>query len=223
MSIVKQNGNGKGSLRDIQILVNNKTELLNSVILEKTQLITGKTINWLSPLANNDFSEYRDNSFLKLLGLDINKINIHEFWPTRGPQWDALGKTSDNEILLVEAKANIPELETPGSKASEKSLNLIKSSLNATKNYLNISNDVDWADKYYQYTNRLAHLYYLRIVKKIPTFLIFIYIIGDKSVNGPDSKNKWLNAIKQAESYLGLENHNLSDFVLKIFIQHNEL
>lgn len=222
MARVKQKKNGKGSLKNIQLLINNKADLLNEMLYKETQLIKSK-IEWLSPLEIDDFSEYSDINFLKLLGLPYKEIDLQKFWPPKGPQWDALGKTKNNEVLLVEAKANLPELASSGTKASSKSLDLIKSSLNKTKSFLNITNQIDWSKKYYQYTNRLAHLYYLREVKKIPTFLVFIYFINDKTVNGPRSKEEWLNAIEITESYLGLDRHILSDFVIKIFIDYNEL
>jgi hypothetical protein len=124
-------------------------------------------ISWNSPLKADDYAEYRDEDFLRLLVL-TNKIKkpLNSFWPNNGPQWDALRINQDGEVILVEAKANIPEMVEPGTGAKNiKSINKIKSSLDDIKKYLNISNSIDWTGTFYQYTNRIAHLYYLRVLK----------------------------------------------------------
>jgi hypothetical protein len=39
------------------------------------------------------------------------------FWPARGPVWDAIGTTSDGKAVFVEAKAHIPEAARDASHA----------------------------------------------------------------------------------------------------------
>ena len=88
---------------------------------------------------------------------------LSNFWPQKGSQWDALGKSKNGNVFLIEAKANIPEIVSSPSGAKKTSKLLIDKSLIETKIYLNINNDIDWSGKFYQYTNRLAHLYFLTV------------------------------------------------------------
>ena len=223
MSIVKQPGNGHGSLKDIQELVNKNQDLINNLIKKEFPEMINENIYWKSPLEEDDFAEYRDNDFIDVIGLDRNEIKIQEFWPERGPQWDALATTSESRIILVEAKANIREIVSPPSSAGSKSKTHIDQSLNETKIALGVKNYVDWSGKFYQFTNRLAHLYFLRDLHKKPVYLINIYFIGDKSVYGPDTIGEWKAALQVLYSYLGLTNHKLSKFMADIFIDVNVL
>jgi hypothetical protein len=87
-------------------------------------------IDWRSPLQSDDYAEYRDQDFLRRLGI-LNKIkySLSDFWPNNGPQWDALG-ISDDEIILVEAKANISEMVSSGIGAKNpKSIKKMKSDI----------------------------------------------------------------------------------------------
>lgn len=179
-----QPSDGQGSLKDIQVLVNKHPFLFTKAIKNKLD-IQSSEIEWVSPLEEDDYAEYRDYGFLQKLGLSSLKVPLNKFWPHGGPQWDALGKGEHGEVFLVEAKANIPEIVSPGSGAKENSLHLIQTSMNKTKSYLKINNTIDWSGPFYQYTNRLAHLYYLRVLNEIPAYLIFTYFIGDTSVDGP--------------------------------------
>ncbi|MBM3251265.1 MAG: hypothetical protein FJZ11_00585 [Candidatus Omnitrophica bacterium] len=223
MSRFPQPSDSYGSLRDIQILVNQDPVLLNKKIKEKLTNIRSDKIDWVSPLEDDDFSEYRDEAFLERLGIKPAKIPLNSFWPARGSQWDALGKGKNKEVFLVEAKANIPEMVSPPTGASEKSLAKIRKALLDTKNYLKIRNDIDWAKQFYQYTNRLAHLYFLRILNKIPAYLVFLYFLDDTSVDGPKTIAEWEAAITVMKKYLGISRHRLERFVADVFIDVKEL
>ena len=222
MGRFEQNENAHGSLKDIQVLVNKKSDLINIELRKRFKYDI--TVNWVSPIKNDKYSEYRDDDFLKILG--INKLNIplNNFWPKRGPQWDALGK-SNNKYFILEAKANIPELKSSGTQASgEKSIKLIEKSLNDVKKYLNVDSSYNWMEMYYQYTNRIAHLYYLRVLNNLDAFLIFIYFLNDSSVNGPKLISEWENEIIELHKNIGLSNNNLlSDYILDIFVDYNHL
>ena len=223
MTRVKQNSNGHGSLKDIQVLVNKNQVLIDTLIKSAFTEFVNDDILWTSPLENDEYAEYRDDDFLVKVGLDPNEIQLDKFWPARGPQWDALAYTVGGKILLIEAKANIPEFVSQATCAGEISKALIVKFLNETKDFLNINNDIDWSGKFYQYTNRLAHLYFLREKCKKQTFLINIYFIGDETVSGPETKQEWDGAIKVLNSYLGLSRHKLSKYMADIFIDINEL
>ena len=154
-------------------------------------------IDWRSPLKSDDYAEYRDEDFLKKLGI-LNKMKcpLSDFWPDNGPQWDALGVSGD-EIILVEAKANIPEMVNPGTRARTESKRKIRNSLDKVKKYLNINNNIDWTGTFYQYVNRIAHLYYLREINKIKANLLFILLMMHRlldqkpKVNGLELFKQW--------------------------------
>lgn len=218
MTRVKQKSDGRGSLKDIQNLINKNQDIIDNKIKNYFHELANDEIKWKSPLINDDYAEYRDNNFISQIGLDNSIIKIEEFWPKKGPQWDALATTNKGNIILVEAKANIPEIVTPATGASPQSKKIIGAALNKTKEYLSISNDIDWSGKFYQYTNRLAHLYFLRIIKNKPVYLLNIYFIGDEDVEGPKTKAEWDGAIKVLHSYLGTSKHKLSKYMADIFI-----
>lgn len=214
----------RGSQKWIQIAVNEKPELLNHVIARELNFKPGELITWMSPLVHDAYQEYFDQKFIKQLGVKLNNRQLSDFWPIRGPRWDALGKTSRGTLLLVEAKSYIREMVTTPSKASEKSLAIIQNSLHEVKQYLGISKDVDWASWFYQYANRIAHLYLLRELNDLPTELLFLCFINDYDMDGPTSSNQWEGAIEMMEAYLGLpKKHCLSDHVHHIYLDVKKL
>lgn len=228
MSRYPQKSNSHGSLKNLQVAINidKKKEYLNAEISK----VIGKQmkIDWKSPLKADKYAEYRDGDFLKKLGI-LNKIKypLIDFWPDYGPQWDALGvnkiSKADDEIILIEAKANIPEMVSSGTGAKNpQSINKIRNSLDEVKKYLNINNGIDWTGTFYQYVNRIAHLYYLREKNQIKAHLLFIYFINDITVQGPKTKDEWLGAIQTMECYLGLaKKHKLRKYIHDIFIDVN--
>ncbi len=217
MGRTKQQTNGRGSLKDIQILINENPDLLNDLLIKKISTLKNDTINWLSPLESDDFAEYYDNDFIDLLGLKLTNP-LTAFWPNNGCHWDALGKSLNGQVFLIEAKANIPEIVSSPSGAKIKSKLVINKSLIETKIFLNINNNIDWSGKFYQYTNRLANLYFLRIVNKIPAWLINIYFVNDNTVNGPNTKEEWFGALQVMKTYLGVGHHKLSKYMIDLFI-----
>ncbi len=223
MTGIEQPSDGHGSLRDIQVLVNKNAGLIDRYIKKAFRDLANDTINWQSPLQKDKYSEYRDNDFIDIVGLDRQEIKLEEFWPAKGPQWDALATTTDNNIILVEAKANIPEIVSPATSAGKKSKDLINKSLKETKDYLGAKNNIDWSGTFYQYTNRLAHLFFLRVKRDKPAYLINIYFIGDKSVKGPDTEGEWKSALQVMYSYFGLSRHKLSKYMADIFVDYNDL
>lgn len=214
-----------GSQKDLQILANQHQDILNhelSKILNKTI-----KLEWLSPLKDDDYAEYVDQDFINRLDINSRITKpLNDFWPNGGANWDGLAK--DNEtIFLIEAKAHISEqmIESTGATSIE-SINLIKKSLEETKAFLDVKSDVSWCkENYYQYANRIAHLYYLREINKIDAHLLFIYFLNDKTVTGKsETKEDWKQAINDVYKKLELEKNNkLSDFIHNIFIDTNLL
>jgi len=213
----------KGSQKWIQILVNGFPEVFNQHICRKINLPDSEQITWCSPIKDDDYSEYRDQDFLDLLDVDLPIIPLEEFWPTGGPVWDGLGKSSSGKIFLVEAKAHINEILSSGTGAGTKSKELIDKSLQQTKQFLNSKSNHDWSSTFYQYTNRLAHLYLLRTVNKIPAYLVFLYFVNDTTMKGPRNVDEWEGAIKLLHALLGIGRHKLKEYVIDVFIDVNEL
>lgn len=208
----------RGSLKWIQKLINEKPDYLNLKIKRNLGFQQNEGIQWLSPLADDGYAEYRDQDFIDRLDVSLSEGPRNEFWPTNGPQWDAFGRTKSGSLLLVEAKSHVEELVSQGTGASSESLVLIRNSLNETRQYLNSKSQADWASSFYQYTNRIAHLYLLRVLNHLPAYLIFIYFINDTEMKGPKTEEEWKGAIKLLQSYLGLTRHKLSKYIADIFI-----
>ena len=194
----------RGSLRWIQHAVNERTEEFTAAVVDASGGRIGPEIEWRSPLKTDGFAEYRDAAFLELVGIDPSAVQLEEFWPRSGPQWDALGVTKAGEPVLVEAKANIREVITPPTGAGEVSRKLIADSLEKTKAALGVTSAYDWTGTFYQYANRLAHLYFLEEREKVSTWLVFVYFIGDADVEGPESVAEWKAALEVMYGAMGL-------------------
>lgn len=106
-----------GSQKWLQLAVNEYADLLVTPISEYLHPKTSE-IEWLSPLACDDFAEYRDEDFIDLLGLELATYPLSKFWPKVGPQWDGLARTDRSQVLMVEAKSYAAELAGKGSQAT---------------------------------------------------------------------------------------------------------
>lgn len=207
----------KGSLKWMQLAANQKAGSLEEPIISRVG--NASKIEWLSPLERDDFAEYRDAAFLKLLRLPHLADELKHFWPRGGPQWDALGKTDNGCVLLVEAKAHIAEFCSPPSQASETSLDKIKASLGWAAKRLGVAEyDAErWHRQFYQYANRLAHLVWLRD-RGVDAFLVTVDFCGDEEMKGPNSSEAWKAAYQAAEYALGLpKRHSHSPYILHVY------
>lgn len=201
----------KGSLKWIQVLINRNPEII------KHQLGID-SIEWCSPLVDDEHSEYSDGDFLRILGLDHLQDQLKDFWPRNGPQWDALGKAG-NKIFLVEAKANIPKIGSSCAAKSPKSIAMIEKAINDTKSILTVADGKGWLNGFYQYANRLAHLYFLREICGVDAKLVFVYFCGD-STHIPTSIDEWELALANQKRSMGLSK---LDNVSELFISCTEL
>lgn len=68
----------------------------------------------------------------------------------------------------------------------------------------------DWSETYYQYTNRLAHLYFLRNLNRIPAHLVFVYLLNDATMQGPKTAEEWAGAIRLSHAQLGIDESRLT-------------
>jgi hypothetical protein len=196
--------------------VNAHPEILIRLLLE--QLPDARSIEWLSPLASDDMAEYRDAAFLDRIGLPNLTAALRDFWPERGPQWDGLARTGSGELILVEAKAHIREIMSSGCTASsERSRQMIESSLGETAAALRANPSIPWTGPLYQTANRIAHLYFFSL-HKVPARLAFVCFVGDEAMGGPRSAEEWRGALHMAEGLLGLRSgHRLADRILHVF------
>jgi len=212
----------KGSQRFLQELINSRSNLLNNALRSKLSLEPGDSINWLSPLKNDNYAEYGDDAFLERLSLKLNTESLRSFWPSGGPRWDALARTDRGDILLVEAKAHISEL-TSDCGAGHKSKALIKQSVDRAAEHFHATSPENWLNMYYQYANRLAHLYLLRHQNNISAWLVFLYFLNAHDVDGPRSVEEWKSAIEKVHEHLGLKSEHLAPYVVDVFFDVNLL
>jgi len=190
----------KGSQRDIRVCFNSVEyrDLL-------CRRIGTEVSEWISPLEEDAFREYRDRAFLGRVGLSECAEALKAFWPNRGPVWDGLAKASDGTILLFEAKAHISEFFGMGSKASDKnSRERIARALKQAADYIRADFDESsWTDALYQTANRLAFLYFLNVKLKRKARLYYLIFLNDSSVaSAKETQELWEQAIFIAERYI---------------------
>lgn len=212
----------KGSQKWIQILVNQKTDFLNNQIKTSFSLPVNEEIQWRSPLAKDNYIEYKDEGFLDALGIQQLKSKLTDFWPTSGPRWDALAKSSSGKLFLVEAKSHITELISDFKAFNESSIEKIDGSLDRTKKRFGVKKSYDWTKNFYQYANRLEHIYFLR-ENGYEAWLVNVYFINDVDMAGPKSVDEWKGATRLLHRCLGLREHLLSQSVTDLFIDINSL
>ena len=180
---------------------------------------TNDSIEWVSPLLADQFKEYRDMEALRRLGVQsLSHRKLNDFWPNRGPVWDALARTTSGELIFVEAKAHIAEAASPGTKARPLSLELIQRSLAEARRFYAPKATAEWSGTFYQYANRLAHHYLFRKLNQLPSHLVFLYFINASDVNGPSSELEWQGATQLLHAALGLTPGKLPDGVHEVFL-----
>ena len=190
-----------GSQKYLQDLVNYSPKYLNGLILSSSTNLTNYSngkIEWVSPLEKEDFKEYRDDRLLWTVRQAWYYKKLGEFWPSIGPQWDALaivyGADGSEGVILAEAKANTSELggyQYACQAESQNSIAKIQASFTIVKEALGADIDSDWLGDYYQYANRIAHLYFLQEICEVPTWLVYLYFV-----------NGWENEYPSIAQYL---------------------
>jgi hypothetical protein len=227
MSRFPQKTATRGSQKWLQRLVNQAPHVLDRAVAHELSLSRTDKIAWLSPRADDAHAEYRDEAFLGKLGVKLERASLASFWPTRGPQWDALGRTSRGEPLLIEAKAHIPELRSKACEATGTSLRTIRTSVDRVKRAIGSRAAADWCDEYYQYTNRLAHLHLLRNLNQVPAFLVFVYFVNDTDMRGPQTAEEWAGALRLVHTQLGIDDRRLTkafgSAVVDVFIDVKDI
>ena len=194
-----------GSQRLLLTAVNACPDLLQASLEEAGAIEEGEKVEWVSPLAKEGGAEYRDAAALKKLGIhDRLTSPLTEFWPARGPVWDGLAMTSNGRSLLLEAKAHIPQMASPGTKASEESRLKIERSLEIARQHYAPRASASWTSTFYQYANRLAFQFFLRGLNRVDSRLVFLSFINATDVAGPMSIEEWHGATRLLHAVLGL-------------------
>jgi hypothetical protein len=217
----------KGSQHYLQNLVNDYPDYLNCLIYSASPSLCSQAIDmpsWVSPLKNDDYIEYYDDGFLLALEQQRLITQLMDFWPKNGPVWDALVtvklKEGSKGVILLEAKSYIGELGglIYHCHAKDKSLEKINSKLNTVKDALGVNRDHDWLGDYYQFANRLAHLYFFNSIAKVPAWLVYLHFVGDIEQGGPATVSEWLKPISLLKERLGLpQDHVLCNKIITIF------
>jgi hypothetical protein len=200
----------RGSQRWMQWYVNHAPQILDAAI-------GLGPIDWRSPLCDDEYAEYRDEAFLERLGVTVAVKPLERFWPRGGPRWDALGRATSGEAVIVVAKAHLNELYSPDGHASDASLALTQASLAEAAQAMGVTEGFDWSRQFYQYANRLAHAYFLGQVNGVPVTLVFVYFTGDSDMKGPATRGEWDAAIRTVHAALGLKHH--PPFVRDVFLE----
>ena len=154
--------------------------------------------------------------FLERLSIKLEKHSLNKFWPAHGPVWDGLGKTRNGDVILVEAKSHVSEVAS-SCQAGVESRKLIQDSLAETSHFYGASSDADWLNGYYQYANRLAHLYLLRHLNGIQAWLCFVNFVNDHKMSGAKSTVEWQPAIDAVHKHLGITEQSLRPYVVDVF------
>jgi len=207
-----------GSQRWLQIAVNRKPQLLLGALRRSGAIGSRVSVRWGSPLEADGFREYRDRSAWEKVGITSLTKPLEEFWPARGPVWDALGITSNGQPILVEAKAHIPEAASPAAKAGPASRVLIERSLAEARRFYAPRATANWSGIFYQYGNRLAHQYFLRRLNGIPSILTFLYFVNADDMLGPMSEEEWKGAARLIHAALGIPMNLSANGVFEAFL-----
>ena len=223
-------GDGYGSQYHLRQWVNGKQTALNAHIEDAYRTLNLPlidSISWVSPLESDGFRELAGMEYFSEIGR-YDVVNAwKEFWPQSGrqPMWDGWAvvrfKDGSEEILIVEAKANSPEIETPGTGSKGSSRTKILCALDKTKAFLNVPIDTIWYKTYYQFCNRLATLYFLNEKVEEPSRLLMIYFVGDKFPDErdcPQSQDAWKPHVSQIHQAIKLpRDHRYSARVIDVF------
>jgi hypothetical protein len=212
----------RGSQKWLQIAVNRRPDALLTALRKSGALAIDESVAWRSPMAPA-LKEFSDADALKAADILDLRVGLEQFWPRRGPVWDAIGVTSSNSPLFVEAKAHISEAASPATKASEASRKLIQESLKKARAHFARRSKCDWSCNFYQYANRLAYHFFLRKLNGVPSKLVFLYFLNDQDLNEPASEEEWRGAIRLIHSVLGIPPDLSSQHVFDAFIDVRNL
>jgi len=203
----------KGSQLQTQLYVNVKIAELSEAVSEALPIPEDASFEWRSPLAADDFREYRDKAFLEAVGCGQLAPTLKGFWPGGGPRWDALAKVNMASggvgVLVAEGKSYPQEMAGGGCKAAGESRERIGAALRTTQEALGMRPDPErWLGRYYQFANRLAYAVWLRS-QGVEAWLVHLLFTDDP--HGPTDSSTWQGAVDSLHAELGLDEEQLEN------------
>jgi len=169
------------------------------------------SLSWVYPDEADDPNqrEFENLRFLTTKEFAKTAAEFKTVWPAtgKGISWDGIAWTESHprQLILIEAKANQPELCSAPSGAGEASLRMISSALERAKAILDVHHRFTWTKSYYQYANRLFVLSFLQ--NRLNCHLVFLYFTGEKFPDGtpcPSDSAEWRELIHACHLSLGL-------------------
>lgn len=208
----------------MRLAANDAAGLIN----QKIKLAFGwddqESIEWRSPLKSDDYAEYYDETFLERLGISDLEVPLADFWPRSGPRWDGLARSESGKLILLEAKAYPEEAVDGSSAAGPASLQKIEAAIAEAKKAYGASEDANWLAPFYQYANRLAHLYFLAERNGLDCYLVFLNFADAPDVPRPCNAAQWEGASRVVDKCLGLpRKHKHRDRIATIVVSIEEL
>jgi hypothetical protein len=213
-----------GSQCWLQVGVARGSSVLERAFYDAGAISQGERLEWCSPIPAMQFRELRDREAYAAIGITEFPVRpLSQFWPRFGPVWDGLAVTDQGHMILIEAKAHVAEVLSPPSRAGVKSKALITASLAEAQKFYAPRSRVVWGDQFYQYINRLAHLYFLRDVNRLPARLVFLDFYNAREMNGPTSAEEWAGVTKLMHAMLGLPHSLQAAGVFHAYVDVAEL
>jgi hypothetical protein len=209
----------RGSQLQVRLYVNEHTDALTAAVLDQVPDLAERasSLEWRAPLAPK-FKEPRDQPFLKAIAREALADSLREFWPARGPVWDALAvvnlRGGGSGVLLCEGKSHPAEVYGGGTKAGKRSRARIAAALAETQAWLGLPREPErWMDplrpqqrghsSVYQSANRYAHLYWLRECAGVEAWLCHLLFVDDPTY-GTTSRECWDKKLSEIKHDLGL-------------------
>jgi hypothetical protein len=231
----------KGSMRHICWYVNEASAILNAALFGSSWSLAAAAAadpTWISPLADEDYEECWNERFLERLDLLASHLDaFHEFWPFKAwvngkvnwqgtPHWDALArvplKDGRRGAIMVEAKAHRGELVKPKDRSGAKpdSLEKIRKSFAEVRDFYEIKQGVPpWETRYYQFCNRLTHLWWMNKPADVPTWLVWVLIVDDPVWPDRMTAPEWHEAFQAIKGEVGLyTGHRLEDRISVVYL-----
>jgi hypothetical protein len=140
---------GRRGRREAQVLVNERKDILDRALSDASSGKIRGPIRWLSPLKKDEWAEYRDETFLDRLEVQLPQRALNDFWPALGPQWAGLGIAKDGARILVEAKAHESEVAGDCTATGAVSQLRIRKSLKEVQAHFAVDASHDWMNSYY--------------------------------------------------------------------------
>jgi hypothetical protein len=204
----------RGSKLQIRLLVNEYPERLAVMLRREVSGWEPAAFDWRSPLSAEGYREYWDRDFLAALGLErYESALVGGFWPRHGPEWDALARVSlpnSDAVLLIEAKSHRSEMVNC-CRAGKESEAVIDAAFERTRQWVRPPRCRDWKQPFYQFANRLAHLYFLRRECGIDARLVHIYFTGDPYY--PTTRDQWEDWMREVRFELGIDNTRIEGLI----------